>query len=295
MDEKDRTVTVKEATEQVQLMARRMALMYHHIGEVLVERFGKDKAKEIMKEAIWRYGTECGESVKAGVTGMGLPLTPENFNRVPDLPVYGWDRELIFEEGEPRPKVNYCPLADVWLSKGSQEMGRVYCYVDQSKFQGYNPEIECVHTKNALDGDPFCVLSIHYKKPVQQSVTRPAPQSIKARVFRFDPGAGEGGRFQEYDIATDAPVSVMALMAKIHEQDPSFACRTSMCFHGTCGSCWVRVDGKNVKGCMQIVKPGQAVTIEPHPGYRVLRDVVVDFSSPMGEQIEEEVPGHEDR
>ncbi|MDP2859402.1 MAG: L-2-amino-thiazoline-4-carboxylic acid hydrolase, partial [Bacillota bacterium] len=174
------TVSVKEATEQVQLLARRMALMYHHIGQVLTEQLGKDRAKQIMKEAIWRYGTECGELVKEGVTKMGLPLTPENFNRVPDLPKYGWERELIFEEGEPRPKVNYCPLADVWISKGSQEMGRIYCYVDQSKFQGYNPCIECIHTKNVLDGDPYCVLSIHPVEPARQSIhpKQPAGQAI---------------------------------------------------------------------------------------------------------------------
>ena len=281
-------VSAEEATEQVQLMARRMALMYHHFGQVLTEQLGKDRAKQIMKEAIWRYGTECGEMVKEGVTKMGLPLTAENFNKVPDLPKYGWDRELIFEDGEPRPKVNYCPLADVWIRKGSAEMGRIYCFVDQSKFQGYNPGIECIHTKNVLDGDPYCVLSIHPKEPAPESARpdEPPSQSIRARVYRFDPAKDAAGRFQEYDLACDAPISVMALMAKIHEQDPSFACRTSMCFHGTCGSCWVRVDGRNVKGCMQMVKPGQTVTIEPHRGYKVLRDVVVDFASPVGEVTE---------
>jgi succinate dehydrogenase / fumarate reductase iron-sulfur subunit len=123
----------------------------------------------------------------------------------------------------------------------------------------------------------------------------PAPGPIRARAYRFDPSGDGTSRFQEYEVSCDAPVSVMALLAKIHEQDPSFACRTSMCFHGTCGSCWVRVNGKNVRGCMQVVRPGETLTIEPHSGYKALRDVVVDFASPAGAEAEEEVPDHEDR
>lgn len=275
----DAQITVKQATAEVQLLARRMALMYHHIGEVLTERLGKERAQALMKEAIWRYGTECGEQVRLGVQEMGLPLTARNFSRVPDLPALGWDRELIVEDdGEPRPKVNYCPLADVWLKKGSEEMGRIYCFVDQSKFEGYNPALKCLHLKNVLDGDPYCVLAI-----------REQP-SIKARVYRFDPAVNTEGRFQEYTVVTDGQLSAMALMARIHEIDPTFACRTSMCFHGTCGSCWVRVNGKNVKGCLTIFRPGDSVTIEPHSGYRVVRDVVVDFESPVGPpEAEQEV------
>jgi hypothetical protein len=277
-------ITVEEATEQVKLLARRMALMYHHIGVVLTEAVGKDRAKELMKEAIWRYGTECGEVVRKGVEERGLPLTAQNFNVAPDLPKYGWDRELVFEEGEARPKVNYCPLAEVWIEKGSAEMGRLYCFVDQAKFRAYN-DLECVHIKDLLDGDPYCLLSIHEK----------LENVIVARVHRFDPAHDKEGRLQEFRLPAEAPLSVMSIMARVHDTDPSFACRTSMCYHGTCGSCWVRVNGKNVKGCMALVKPGETVTIEPHSGYRLLRDVVVDFASPTGSEEEEEVEPDESR
>lgn len=283
------TLTAAEAAQQVQLLARRMALMYHHIGEVLTEQLGKDRAVELMRESIWRYGVECGRMVRDGVEEMGLPLTSANFTKVPDLPEVGWDRELCVVDGEARPTVHHCPLAEVWLSKGSAEMGRIYCLVDQAKFAGYNPALECLHLANVLDGDESCVLAIRERPAIRVRAYRSGPEAGGAGDST-DANSGGGGRYQEYVVPTADRLSVMTLMAKIRELDPTFACRTSMCYHGTCGSCWVRVNGKNVKGCLRMVAPGESVTLEPASGYAVLRDLVVDFARPLGsDEVDREV------
>ena len=104
--------------------------------------------------------------------------------------------------------------------------------------------------------------------------------SIFVRAWRHDPERVAESRFQTYEVATAEPLSVMALLAKIHEMDASFACRTSTCFKGQCGSCLVRVNGQDVLGCITLIKPGEAVVLEPHSKYRLIRDVVVDFSQP---------------
>ena len=109
---------------------------------------------------------------------------------------------------------------------------------------------------------------------------------IKVKVFRFDPGAETAGRFQEYLVESKEPLSIMALLAKVHEADLTLACRTSMCFKGQCGSCLVRVNGQDVFGCTTLVKPGEAVVIEPHSKFAVIRDVVVDFFQPAGNRKE---------
>lgn len=103
---------------------------------------------------------------------------------------------------------------------------------------------------------------------------------ISIQAFRFDPDGQQESCFQSYEVATAEPLSVMALLAKIHEMDASFACRTSTCFKGQCGSCLVRVNGQDVLGCITLVKPGESVVLEPHSKYRLIRDVVVDFSQP---------------
>jgi succinate dehydrogenase/fumarate reductase-like Fe-S protein len=72
----------------------------------------------------------------------------------------------------------------------------------------------------------------------------------------------------------------MALLAKVHEIEPGFACRTSTCFKGKCGSCLVRVNGQDVLGCVTLVHPGETVVVEPHSKFKQIRDVVVDFAEP---------------
>jgi succinate dehydrogenase/fumarate reductase-like Fe-S protein len=103
---------------------------------------------------------------------------------------------------------------------------------------------------------------------------------ISIQAFRFDPDRQKEGYLQSYEVAVAEPLSAMALLAKIHELDSSFACRTSTCFKGQCGSCLIRVNGQDVLGCVTLVRPGESVILEPHSGYRVIRDVVVDFSQP---------------
>lgn len=104
---------------------------------------------------------------------------------------------------------------------------------------------------------------------------------ITVKVFRYDPAAGEAGRLEEFRVASAAPLSAMALLARVHELDATFCCRTATCFKGKCGSCLVRVNGEDVFGCTTLVRPGETVTVEPHSRFTVIRDVVVDFARPL--------------
>lgn len=55
-----------------------MAIMYHYFAEVLTEELGKEKAAELVKEAIWRYGRYCGETVREEVLKKGLEPSEDN-------------------------------------------------------------------------------------------------------------------------------------------------------------------------------------------------------------------------
>ncbi|HEY3426438.1 MAG TPA: 2Fe-2S iron-sulfur cluster-binding protein [Negativicutes bacterium] len=104
---------------------------------------------------------------------------------------------------------------------------------------------------------------------------------IVIQVFRFEPEKEAGGQFQTFAVESVETLSIMALLAKVHELDPTFACRTSTCFKGKCGSCLVRVNGKDVFACTTMARPGETVIVEPHSQFKVIRDVVVDFSQPL--------------
>ena len=62
----------------------------------------------------------------------------------------------IDQPPERRPIATYCPLAAVWKELHAEDLGRMYCCVDQAKYHGYNPAFKFTHSKNVLDGDEYC-------------------------------------------------------------------------------------------------------------------------------------------
>ncbi len=159
-DIKCKQVLLDEAEDQVIAVAKRLALLFHYTAEVLVDKYGVEEGKVVLHEIINRYGRESGASTRAKVEALGLPLTAENFNAGSDLPKWGWKADRITgEDGIERDRITYCPLAEVWLVRGSEEWGRIYCYVDQAKYDAYNG-IKCKHLKNVLDGDDCCVFDL---------------------------------------------------------------------------------------------------------------------------------------
>lgn len=147
----------------VWLMARRAALLYHHLAGAIVERLGEEEGHKLVKEAVWRYGRHCGEAVRRQVLESGRPLTADNFRTVPDLPSRGWRSETVASpDGAEEHHAVLCPLARTWQETGTDpRLARLYCFVDQSKIEGYNAEdLECGHLHNVLDGDDYCEIVI---------------------------------------------------------------------------------------------------------------------------------------
>lgn len=156
----DKVITAKEAAEQVQLIAGRLAMFYHYTAEVLVDDFGEERGQELLREIIRRYGREIGTAARAKVSALGLPATADNFNKGSDLPKWGWEGDLLVcEDGVERTRITHCPLAGIWKKKGSEKVGRLYCLVDEFKFDAYNGA-RCRHLKNVLDGDDCCLIDV---------------------------------------------------------------------------------------------------------------------------------------
>ncbi len=163
MAEKREMITKEEAFQQVKSMITRAALIHWAFAKTLIDDLGEKKGKALAKKAIELYGKEVGRRVKDRTLARSLPLTRENFQD--DLPDLGWaEREKVEVEGEKRSRVYTCHLARVWQELGVPELGRIYCFVDQAKYEAYNPELQCVHVKNVLDGDAYCELAVRPRK-----------------------------------------------------------------------------------------------------------------------------------
>ncbi|HEX78203.1 MAG TPA: hypothetical protein G4O03_07335 [Dehalococcoidia bacterium] len=102
--------------------------------------------------------------------------------------------------------------------------------------------------------------------------------TITVEVLRFDPDIDPASRYQTYEIPTAARMGVLSILEYIYENlDSSLAFRNYYCYLGICGSCAVRLNGKNVRACSVTLSPGDRAKIEPIGNYELIRDVVVDF------------------
>ena len=91
------------------------------------------------------------------------------------------------------------------------------------------------------------------------------------------------------------------MLMKTRLQDPSLAFRRS-CRSGICGSCGMHIGSRSRLACQtlvrEIVGDGESLSIEPLPGFRPLKDLVVDMD-PFFDALKRVLPwvitvGHHD-
>ena len=107
------------------------------------------------------------------------------------------------------------------------------------------------------------------------------PGVITLHILRYDPDQDIAPQFQTYEIETTSSMNLLSALRYIFEHtDPTLAFRDYECHMGTCSSCRMQLNGKNVRACSALLEPGCEVRVEPAKGAQVIRDVVVDFESP---------------
>ena len=136
-----------------------------------VKELGAEKAREITLDAMDEYGRLAAEAVTKKIRDQGLEPVLANYKAGRDLPSMGWESGPgPFPEDRPYGKssrVTRCPLAQVWKSLGrdGERLGRLYCRVDQAKYNAYGKGYRCFHDKNVLDGDDCCIVRVELDGP----------------------------------------------------------------------------------------------------------------------------------
>lgn len=113
--------------------------------------------------------------------------------------------------------------------------------------------------------------------------------NITVRLARHP--AREGGRFSEFAVTLEERMTVLDALFRVQrERDSSIGFRCA-CRVGMCGTCAVLINRVPRLACATPVKGlGSAVvTIEPLPGYPVIKDVVVSLA-PFFEQWRRALP-----
>ena len=154
-------IAKEQAVEDVRILAERMAMLYYYFMKNIAAELGQEQAEKLTAKVIEEYGMECGKMALEKVSAKGKENTIANHAMSKDLPQCGWVVETLENNKNKKVvKTTYCPFAETWKNLGCEKWGRMYCYVDQAKFKGYNAELTCVHNKNLLDGDDYCILTI---------------------------------------------------------------------------------------------------------------------------------------
>ncbi len=97
------------------------------------------------------------------------------------------------------------------------------------------------------------------------------------RVFRFKRNGG-GQRYDTFEVPIGPRTTVLDAMKWIQlHLDPSLSLRHS-CYHASCGTCGVRVNGREAMMCVTAVHDlGREITVEPLANVPVLTDLVLDM------------------
>jgi len=106
--------------------------------------------------------------------------------------------------------------------------------------------------------------------------------TIIVEVLRSDPDTGEDARFERFEVHYTSAMRVLDALNHIAEhQAPDLAYRW-LCGSKMCGTCAVRMNGREVLACWEAVEP--EMRIEPLGNLSVVRDLVVD-RAPYEERV----------
>jgi len=152
-----------EALAQILTSVERLAMLYYHFASTLVAELGEEQGKALIRKAIDAYGTEVGERQRLRVVEAGYAASCENYKALPDLPAMAWSQDGMPKMVRHGKETPVCPLAKYWIEKGGSDLGRLYCHVDQAKYSTFDPECECRHLENVLDGDERCLIVVKKK------------------------------------------------------------------------------------------------------------------------------------
>jgi succinate dehydrogenase/fumarate reductase iron-sulfur protein len=99
-------------------------------------------------------------------------------------------------------------------------------------------------------------------------------EKTATRHLRVD----RGDHFDEYDVPVDGCTTLFDALQWIRlNRDPTLSLRHS-CLHASCGTCGVRVDGREELACVcRLAELGDDIRVEPLANLPTLTDVVVDM------------------
>lgn len=141
------SASCEETISEVRKECRQFAMLYFQFCKVLYKAFGRDKAIELVSEAIFNLSIERTEGARQQAQVLGIDYSLESFQKVNDLPTIGWVKDL----GR-----NHCPYAQQWLTYFEMEpwfseFAPLYCdVIDTTNIENFTKKLSHKITSNVL-------------------------------------------------------------------------------------------------------------------------------------------------
>ncbi len=117
------------------------AILYKMIFDEMVEEFGMEKAKEVMKRAIYKRGEQIGQKFKPYAGGDFAGLRDAFVGGIPDDSKMFAPTVTRCDEGGLDVEFDNCPLKNAWIKMGMSDedcatMCEVAGIIDYGTFEG---------------------------------------------------------------------------------------------------------------------------------------------------------------
>ncbi len=102
---------------------------------------------------------------------------------------------------------------------------------------------------------------------------------VTFKIYRYKPGVLDPPRYEIHRVAVEEHTTVLDVLEHLRLDDPTLTYRHS-CHHGSCGTCGMRVNGREVLACVtRVLDLGtDLVVVEPLEHFPVVSDLVVDIT-----------------
>jgi hypothetical protein len=140
---------IRSHDEPVERMAKLMAELYYFMGKEMVERMGDEQGKASIRSAIRKFGEARVAAMHEEAAERGLDINMETYLAVRDMPGTSWEKNP-----ENPADITYCPMQDMWAELGDQELGAIYCEIDDVLYNGFNAKLDRPLCKT--NGDECC-------------------------------------------------------------------------------------------------------------------------------------------
>ena len=103
-------------------------------------------------------------------------------------------------------------------------------------------------------------------------------QPVLLKIFRYDPGGNHAPTYRTYEVPWREGLLLLSAIKYVRDNlDETLSFRDYCCGCGWCTSCIMMVDGKGMRTCSKVLKPGENLLVEPMRGFPIIKDLAVDF------------------